>query len=162
MAIKIQINNLEALERLIGGDSDLELELRNSIVQAFANKHLKAVANATIMQTGVDLSRNHANAVAKEVEATFTEQVKGSYIGARRQLKASILKQIESTVKSETQDAIREIVREEIQKSGVLPNLETLIKRQADRIANEWASEEIERRIDRAATLKIEALLKSK
>lgn len=42
--VKLQINSLAALERLIGGDSDLELEMRNSIVQEFSKKYLKGVA----------------------------------------------------------------------------------------------------------------------
>jgi len=44
MAIKIQINSVEALERLIGGDTETEIEIRNSVVQQFAKRHLKAVA----------------------------------------------------------------------------------------------------------------------
>lgn len=43
MAIKIQINSVEALERLIGGDTETEIEIRNSVVQEFAKRHLKAV-----------------------------------------------------------------------------------------------------------------------
>lgn len=43
--MKIQINSLAALERLIGGDTDVEIEIRNSIVQEFAKKHLKCIAN---------------------------------------------------------------------------------------------------------------------
>lgn len=50
--MKIQINNLAALERLIGGDTELEIEVRNSVVQAFAKKHLKSVADS-LVETGV-------------------------------------------------------------------------------------------------------------
>lgn len=44
MSTKIQINSLEALERLIGGDSEFEIEIRNSVVQEFAKKHIKCLA----------------------------------------------------------------------------------------------------------------------
>jgi hypothetical protein len=44
--VKIQINSLEALERLIGGDSELEIEIRSSIVQEFSKKHLKSIAQS--------------------------------------------------------------------------------------------------------------------
>jgi hypothetical protein len=40
---KIQINSLEALERLIGGDSQLEIELRSAVAAAFAEKHIKTL-----------------------------------------------------------------------------------------------------------------------
>lgn len=46
--IKIQINSLEALERLIGGDSELEIDIRNSVVQKFSKRHLKDIANKFI------------------------------------------------------------------------------------------------------------------
>ena len=45
MSTKIQINSLDALERLIGGDTELEIEVRNSVIQKFAEKHLKPLAN---------------------------------------------------------------------------------------------------------------------
>ena len=51
--VKIQINSLEALERLIGGDTQLEIDLRNSIVQEFSKKYLKAVA-AELAETLVE------------------------------------------------------------------------------------------------------------
>jgi hypothetical protein len=38
MSVKIQINSLEALERLIGNDNNLEIDIRNSIVQNFTKK----------------------------------------------------------------------------------------------------------------------------
>lgn len=44
---KIQINSLAALERLIGGDTALELELRSSVAAAFAEKHLKNLVRET-------------------------------------------------------------------------------------------------------------------
>jgi uncharacterized protein YqeY len=50
--MKIQINSLAALERLIGGDTELEIEVRNSVVQAFSKKHLKSVADS-LVETGV-------------------------------------------------------------------------------------------------------------
>ena len=46
MGIKIQINSLEALERLIGGDNELEISIRDNIVQEFTNKYLKGLVNS--------------------------------------------------------------------------------------------------------------------
>ena len=53
--MKIQINSLAALERLIGGDSDIEIDIRNSVVQAFSKKHLKNIA-LKLTQDGLDAS----------------------------------------------------------------------------------------------------------
>lgn len=41
--LTLQINSLEALERLIGGDSQMEFDIRQSVVEAFCKKHLKSV-----------------------------------------------------------------------------------------------------------------------
>lgn len=46
--MKIQINSLEALERLIGGDTEVEIDIRNSVVQNFTNKYLKGIAKELI------------------------------------------------------------------------------------------------------------------
>ena len=47
--MKIQLD-AKALEALIGGNTEAEIEIRGSIVQAFAKKYLKAVANEHIVQ----------------------------------------------------------------------------------------------------------------
>ena len=53
----IQINSIEVLERLIGGNTELEVDLRNSVAQAFATKHIKK------FQAVLD------EAIQKEIEA---------------------------------------------------------------------------------------------
>ena len=50
MATKIQINSLQALERLIGGDTELEMEVRNSVAQNFSKKYLKGVIDEKIIK----------------------------------------------------------------------------------------------------------------
>lgn len=66
--IKIQINSLEALERLIGGEEELELELRGSIVQEFAKRHLKGVADDVIIN-------NATHEIRKYVQDNFINKV---------------------------------------------------------------------------------------
>lgn len=46
--LTLQINSLEALERLIGGDSKVEIEIRNSIVERFTKKYLKGLVENKI------------------------------------------------------------------------------------------------------------------
>ena len=73
MSIKIQINSLAALERLIGGDSELEIELRQSVVEAFARKHLKVVVNSEVFKEAVDGIRA---SLEGEVGKVFGEELK--------------------------------------------------------------------------------------
>jgi uncharacterized protein (UPF0147 family) len=42
MSTKIQINSLAALERLIGGDTEVEIEIRKSVALEMVNKHVTA------------------------------------------------------------------------------------------------------------------------
>jgi hypothetical protein len=69
MSVKIQINSLEALERLIGGDSELEIEMRKSIAYDFTTKHLKSLANDPAVQAHMDKARSQlTETVRVEVE----------------------------------------------------------------------------------------------
>jgi len=72
MSIKIQINSLEALERLIGGDNELELQIRTSIVHEFTNKHLKSLATSKLM-------KDTENAIMNEIENQFFDLLKVEY-----------------------------------------------------------------------------------
>ena len=46
--VTIQLNSVEAIERLIGGDGELEIAIRNNVVQKFAERHLKPLLNSDI------------------------------------------------------------------------------------------------------------------
>ena len=79
--LTIQINNLEALERLIGGDNEVEIDIRNSVVQKFAEKHLKALANSseissTLNDIQTDISKQVTEKCEKEI-ATFKRDWSG-------------------------------------------------------------------------------------
>lgn len=49
MATKIQINSLAALERLIGNETEIEMDIRQSVVEAFTKKHLKSLVNDEVL-----------------------------------------------------------------------------------------------------------------
>lgn len=83
--------SVDALERLMGGDSEAEIRVRNSVVQEFARRHLKAVANSEAMRLaeqtvkktiddefvekrgvfGVTLSEEYREAIKNEVREKF-------------------------------------------------------------------------------------------
>lgn len=48
--LKIQLNSIAALERLIGGDSEIEFELRKSIITEFAKTNLAPLADTMTRQ----------------------------------------------------------------------------------------------------------------
>lgn len=49
--MKIQINSLAALERLIGDDKEMEITVKSSIINEFAKSYIKSVANSEIVDT---------------------------------------------------------------------------------------------------------------
>lgn len=49
--MKIQINSLVALERLIGDDKEMEITVKTSVINEFAKSYIKSVANSEIVDT---------------------------------------------------------------------------------------------------------------
>lgn len=49
--MKIQINSLAAMERLLDGDTELEMEVRRSVADHFAKSHLKGPKATAHIQT---------------------------------------------------------------------------------------------------------------
>jgi len=46
--VTIQINSVAALERLLGGDDVLAVELRRSVAAEFARRHLETIAKTAV------------------------------------------------------------------------------------------------------------------
>jgi len=62
--------NTDALAALIGGNSDVEVEIRNGVVQEFARRHLKGIANEEIFEratkTAIDVCRHTASELMRQ------------------------------------------------------------------------------------------------
>lgn len=98
---KIQINSLEALERLIGNDNELEIDIRNNIVESFTKKHLKALVNT---ETIKDLE----SAVKKEVSSYFSFYPTRTYLSKEfsKIVRDSITDEANAIVYKEVRDLI--------------------------------------------------------
>ncbi len=72
-AIKIQINSVEAIERLIGGSSAIEIEVRNAVVQEFTKRHLKSLAEAQLYTPAMDLIKKELNEFAEKHVGSFAQ-----------------------------------------------------------------------------------------
>jgi len=118
MSTKIQINSLEALERLIGGDTDLELELRNNIVQEFTKKYLKGIVeqeNGKIT-TAINDIRREANATFREVATRQVATVKTEWGRTTYTIQPSVVEDMKTRVRDSVRDIVRELVKEEMEK----------------------------------------------
>lgn len=107
MSTKIQINSLAALERLIGGESETEIEIRNSIVQEFTRKHLRAIADEKLPV--------YVNALMKEVTQEAHAAL-GLPVGGQMGLLSSEVRlKIRETVRQELNTYLAAVADETIQ-----------------------------------------------
>lgn len=111
MSFKIQINSLPALERLIGGDNELEVGIRDAIVQDFSKKYLKNVVAEEAMQKYV---KQLDDSIRTEAEKTFGAWSRGK---TSFQLSPEVITQINIVVNKAIDSAVREAIREELNKA---------------------------------------------
>ena len=116
MGIKIQINSLEALERLIGGDNELEISIRDNIVQEFTNKYLKGLVNSDkIKEASWSINQKIRNCV----EETY---LSGAYLkpeiinNIRKEVKDYVDKCLHSYLDDEINKELRSLIETRIQK----------------------------------------------
>ncbi len=100
MSIKLQINSKAALERLIGGDTELEMEIRNNIVQEFTSKRLKGLINAEFEK----------KIIYQSLDEMF-EQFNSGFNGSSIRLS----KKQESIISSLIEQTIRDLIKSEIE-----------------------------------------------
>lgn len=112
--MKIQINSLAALERLIGDDKEMEITVKKSVINGFAKSYIKSIANSEIVDT-------IKKAVLNEVKRTdyfgLLVQNKSEFCGINYLLSNKAKELVKIQVKREIEDLIqKEIapIREEI------------------------------------------------
>lgn len=154
--MKVQINNLAALERLIGDDKEMEITVKYSIINEFAKSYIKSVANSEIIDT-------IKSAILKEVKETnyFGLITKGTgttnYLLSkeakelvRKQVKREVEQLIYDTIipiKEELSNDIRsrldsmslsvsQCIREEVQKETIDKLVQRMLKDLFDKSAN--------------------------
>lgn len=108
--LTLQINSKQALERLIGGDSELEVTLRNNIVQEFAKTHLKKLVPALESSTAFTELKN---GVRKEVTKAIQQQTisfKEYYAGGGL-YDVKLRPEIQEVIDREVKKAISGVIR---------------------------------------------------
>lgn len=68
----IQINSLEALERLLGGDTAFEMRVRQAVAVAFAQKHLKPILESKHFK---DTLASAEKVICLSAEETIKEEI---------------------------------------------------------------------------------------
>lgn len=116
MKVTIQLD-LKQLEALLNVQNpEVMIEVRQSILQAFAEKHIKGIANSgvgeEIQQMIHNLRRQLDNLVAKEREGALTAFFETNWRTGLK-LKPEIREEIRKTVQEEVRAAIQAAVAEE-------------------------------------------------
>lgn len=142
MSIKIQINSLGALERLIGDDTQLEIEIRNSIVQEFAKKHLKAVAKE-------QLTRDLSVAIQAELRKEFFEEVKNGSWGTKTVFSMEILNQIKEKLRDTARLELAQIVRETVEEQKSYMAIMERLQSTADWITEQLGPQKLEDKLEK-------------
>lgn len=154
--LTIQINNLQALERLIGGDSQVEIEIRNSVVQKFAEKHLKPLANSDHLDA---VFKTIKEAIMKEVQEKCEKEIatfKTEWYGRISEVKInpSIKTEIDSQVRHVVDDTIRKTVDESIKFWANSSEIEKRIEKRFEYYTTEHINAAVKARLDKVkATL---------
>ena len=146
MITKIQINSLDALERLIGGDTELEIEVRNSVIQKFAEKHLKPLANSSAFKKIEDqLRKDAADQLSGDI-ATFKRDWQGyvSDIKLRPEIKDEMSRQVRTMI----DDKIREAVTEAVTFWANEKEVEDRITKRMAYYTDELIKDEVRKRIE--------------
>lgn len=111
--MQIQINNLAALERLIGGDSQLEFEIRNNIIQAFANKHLKPLVNDykfdAMLKKVQESGQEEAKKVIEEKLGKFETKNWREYFSLNDNIKTAIRQSAQEKIMEQVDAAAKEV-----------------------------------------------------
>lgn len=152
--LTIQINNLEALERLIGGDSEVEVDIRNSVVQRFAEKHLKPLANGheisdTLTAIMSDIRKQISEKCEKEI-ATFQTTWGGSVHDIK--LRPEIKAEIERQVRTLTDEHIRKSVEEALKFWANETELKKRIDNRFEYYTTDVINAELKSRIEKLKT----------
>jgi 6-pyruvoyl-tetrahydropterin synthase len=136
---KIQINSLEALERLIGNDNELEIEIRKNIVYDFSKKHLKGVADEEFI---TKLTESLTNQVREEyfiqIKNTWSNKV-DFYLNDT--LKNLIRTEIANLINRQVKDMIRKQIEEKTQ-------LENISKWITEELAPNLLKEKLDKLVD--------------
>jgi len=130
--MKIQIASLAALERLLGNDTELEIDIRNSVVQAFATKHLKAVVNTDTMAKVTSM-------VKKEINEKFLENVKlGS--GSYYKLTPDLIEKINAGITNQIVKLINERIDSLLSTSIEIENLKRRLNNKLEEVEKKFDS----------------------
>lgn len=151
--LTLQINNLEALERLIGGDSEVEIEIRNSVASRFAEKHLKPLLNSSNV---LEIVRKLREQMDKQTIDTLNKEVANFKVTWGEIRDVTVKPEIKDALDSAVYKAINKVVADAVSEGLKTWGSEDLLERIIDKRIGVLVEEKIRAGInERLEKLKI-------
>lgn len=146
----LQINSLDALERLIGGDAEVEVELRNNIAAKFAEKHLKQLANSDVVMSALTRTEQALRVLVQDQVTRSIATVKDNgYYGLKiESVRPEIKTAIDAAVQTSIDSVVHTSVQEAIAKLATQELIEKKVTREAATQLNERVTAAVKKRID--------------
>lgn len=147
-ALVLQINSLQSLERLIGNDNEIEIGIRNSIVQEFSKKHLKCIINDyLIRKLSIDVKR--------EVLSEILEKVNDNPYSNEIYLSESIMKKLKEKMEAEIWDRFYELIDELLERDKIRILIAERLEFASNRILEALSDADLEKRLSDMVDKKI-------
>ena len=147
-ALVLQINSLQSLERLIGNDNEIEIGIRNSIVQEFSKKHLKCIINDyLIRKLSIDVKR--------EVLSEILEKVNDNPYSNEIYLSESIMKKLKEKMEAEIWDRFYELIDKLLERDKIRILIAERLEFASNRILEALSDADLEKRLSDMVDKKI-------
>ena len=149
--LTIQINNLSALERLIGGNSEVEIEVRNSVIQKFAEKHLKAMANCEPVTSTLKTIKESILGYVKQKVDTEIATFKKDYYNNITEVKLNpaIHAELDRQIRSKMDTFVFETIQASVKKWSDEMKIDERIEKRVAYFTDGYIRDEVKKRIEK-------------
>lgn len=138
--VVLQINSIEALERILNGSEGLELQIKENIVQEFTKRYLKGIANEEIVKQA-------SSKIKEEIEETlFGDSNKYSF--KLKELKPGYVKLIEETIESKIRFELLTTINDRIEVNTQYQKIDELITERINNLVNGITEQDVLNRVD--------------
>lgn len=144
--MKLSLNR-EALERLLGGDTQLEVELRHQVVEEFSKRHLKDVVDSTAY---AKVLNEVQKVITDEIKKSVGEQTYNSVWGGLSKAAPTVKEIVEREVHSQIKKVVQETIQEtaEIQRDTWFTYINQKVQALFDREISHLVQNEFKKKLE--------------
>lgn len=105
MKLNLQITSLELLEKILGKEDTVSLELKNNIIQEFTNKHLKGIANETMF-------KHTQSAIIKDIENNYFNFLSNDWAKNNASFKPDVAVEMRARIRNIVEQEVTSVMSE--------------------------------------------------